>query len=84
MSTLDLIFIVYVIVLAGLLFFPVSRLIWVLSVRRLERREERRLNADEQAGQRRRARLLALICVIIFSLLFNLATLGGPSGVAGG
>lgn len=62
---------VAVIVLAVLLFFPVSKLVWVLSVRRLERRLERRLSEAERDGQRRRAQLIALLLVLPFSYLFN-------------
>ncbi len=67
-----------VVVLAALLFVPVTRLVWVLSVRRLERRAGTVLDETERAGQLRRARLVALILVILFSLLFNLAMLGAP------
>lgn len=67
-----------VVVLAALLFLPVSRLVWVLSVRRLERKTGTVLDETERAGQLRRARLVALILVILFSLLFNLTILGAP------
>lgn len=67
-----------VIVLAGLLFVPVTRLVWVMSVRRLERRTGRELDATGRRGQLRRARLIALFLVIGFALLFNAATLGVP------
>ncbi len=58
--------------LTALLFFPVSRLVWVLSVRRLERRTKRRLGEDERLGQRRRARFIAFFLVLVFSGLFNM------------
>lgn len=61
-----------VLVLAALLFIPVSKLIWVLSVRRLERRSGQPLTADARQGQRRRARFLALFAAPIFSWLFHL------------
>lgn len=67
-----------VVVLAALLFVPVTRLVWVLSVRRLERKTGTVLDETQRAGQLRRARLVALILVILFSLLFNLAMLGAP------
>lgn len=67
-----------VVVLAALLFLPVTRLVWVLSVRRLERKTGRTLEETERTGQLRRARLVTLILVILFSLLFNLAMLGAP------
>ena len=65
-------------VLAAALFLPVSRLIWVLSARRLTARLARELNADELRGQRRRARWLALPVCLMFSALFNLQLLGPP------
>ena len=52
-------YLISTVLLAALLFFPVSHMVWVLSVRRLERRTKRRLDEDERLGQRRRARLIA-------------------------
>jgi hypothetical protein len=66
-----------VVVLAALLFFPASKLIWVLSVRRLQRRTGRELSPEEVKGQLKRARILAVPVVIVFSYLFNLQLLGG-------
>lgn len=66
--------------LAALLFVPVSRLIYGLSVRRFERRTDGPLSTRELHGQRVRARLLGLFLVIVFSILFNLVTLGVPVG----
>ena len=65
--------------LAALLFLPVSRLIWVMSVRRIERRLGSALPGTERGAQLRRARVLAVFVVLAFSFLFNLQTLG-PSG----
>ncbi|MBT8420272.1 MAG: hypothetical protein KJO08_05350 [Gammaproteobacteria bacterium] len=59
------------IILALLLFFPVSKLMWVLSVRRLERRLGRELTDQERGGQLSRARFLTVFVVLIFSFLFN-------------
>ncbi|MDH3451316.1 MAG: hypothetical protein OEN20_02770 [Gammaproteobacteria bacterium] len=67
-----------VFMLAALLFIPASKLIWVLSVRRLERKTGTDLSDEQRTGQRNRARLLALFLVIIFSLLFNISMLGMP------
>jgi len=69
-----------VVVLAALLFLPTTRFIWVLSVRRLERKLERPLSEAERLGQHNRARIIALFVVIVFSLLFNASTLGLPRG----
>ena len=67
-----------VIILAAALFVPVSRFIWVMSVRRLERKSQRELTDEERNGQHRRARILALVVTVIFSILFNISTLGLP------
>ena len=65
-----------VMVLAVLLYYPATRLIWVLSVRRLQRKLGRELSEIEIQGQKNRARVIAAIVVLIFSYLFNLSTLG--------
>lgn len=62
---------VSVVVLTALLFFPVSKLVWVLAVRRLERRLGQPLSERERVGQLNRARILALVLCAIFSSLFN-------------
>jgi hypothetical protein len=62
---------VSVVVLAGLLLWPVAKLVWVLSVRRLERRLGHPLSEREQQGQRGRAWFLAIVLCSIFSALFN-------------
>jgi len=67
-----------VVVLAALLYLPVTRLVYVLSVRRLERRTGKELEEDARRGQLVRARLIGLFLVIAFSLIFNLGTLGAP------
>ncbi|MFO7642666.1 MAG: hypothetical protein R6X17_15770 [Candidatus Competibacteraceae bacterium] len=66
--------------LAVLLFFPVSKLILVFSARRLQRRLQRELEPAEIAGQRRRARLIAAVVVLVFSYLFNISFLGKLHG----
>lgn len=58
-------------VLAAMLLWPVSKLVWVLSVRRLERRLGHPLSEPERQGQRGRAWFLAIVLCCIFSALFN-------------
>lgn len=62
--------------LALMLFFPVRRMIWVLSVRRMQRRQGRELTGAELQGQRGRAGFVAVLLVVVFSWLFNLQVLG--------
>lgn len=73
-------FIFSVILLAALLFFPASKIIWLLSMRRLQRKTGREPGPEEIAGQRQRARFIAVFLVLIFSYLFNLNLLGSLYG----
>ena len=65
-------FLLSVFVLALLLFFPITKLIWVISVRRLQRKLKRELNESELAGQMTRARFISIFVSLLFSYLFNL------------
>jgi len=71
-------FLLSVLLLTLLLFFPVSKLIWVLSVRRMQRRLGRELNEGEVQGQLRRAQVIAVFLSLAFSYLFNLNLIGMP------
>jgi len=64
-----------VLLLAALLFVPVARIIWALSCRRLARKLGRELGDQERQGQLRRARVLAVMVVLVFSYLFHLNVL---------
>ena len=57
--------------LAILLFFPVSKMIWTLSVRRMQRKLKRQLTEVEIKGQKSRAQFISVIIVIPFSWFFN-------------
>ena len=65
--------------LAMLLFFPVCKLVWTMSVRRMERKLDRKLNEQEIASQLQRARFLTVFLVAPFALLFNYNVFGIPS-----
>ena len=67
-------------ILALALFFPASKMIWVLSVRRLQRKTGRELTREEIEGQKRRARFIAVPVVTVFSWLFNAQLLGVTHG----
>lgn len=73
-----------VIVLAALLFWPVSNFIWVLSVRRLERKLGKTLSENERMGQRNRARVIAVFVSVTFSLLFNMHLMSVMRSTGGG
>ncbi len=79
MSFAQLYFVASVLVLALLLFFPVSRLIWVLSVRRFQRRTGRELSPEELRGQLKRARIIALLVTVLFAILFCANLIGIPT-----
>ena len=72
-------FLVSVFVLALLLFFPISKLVWTLSVRRLQRKLNRELNETELAGQMTRARFVSIFVSLLFSYLFCLNLIGLPT-----
>ena len=63
-----------------LLFFPVNKLIWVVSIRRLQKKQGHELSTEEMDGQKSRARFIAILLVTIFSWFFNLQLLGTPNG----
>ncbi len=73
-----------VLILALLLFFPVSNFIWVMSVRRLERKLGKALSEQERQGQRNRARIIAAFVSLLFSLLFNTHLMKVMESSAGG
>lgn len=68
----------WVIVLTLLLLYPVSKLIWVFSVRRLQRKLSRELDEQELKGQRNRAWVIAAFICFVFSMLYNFSTIGVP------
>jgi hypothetical protein len=71
-------FILWVVLLAALLFWPMSKLIWVLSVRRLQRKLSRPLEEKEIAGQVTRARIISVFVSLLFSFLYNASIIGLP------
>ena len=73
-----LLFTFSVALLALLLFFPISKLVWVLSVRRLQSKRQRELSQEEINGQLARARFISLLIALLFSILFNINSIGFP------
>ena len=69
---MTLFFYASVAILVALLFFPVSKIIWVSSVRRLERKLQKTLSDEERMGQKRRAQVITLMLLIPFSWFFNM------------
>ena len=67
----DVFFLAGIVLLSIALYFPVNKLVWVLSVRRLERKYKKKLTDVERKLQLNRARFISIILVIIFSYFFN-------------
>ena len=68
-------YILSVIFLSILLYFPVNKLILVLSIRRLEKKIGQSLSDDERKNQLNRSRFISIILILIFSCLFNIEIL---------
>ena len=65
-------------ILAALLYFPISKLVWVLSVRRLEKKLVRSTTEEERQGQLARARFIGIVVALVFAALFNFNVFGIP------
>lgn len=61
----------WVVVLTLALLYPAGQLIWVISVRRLQKKLQKKLESEELQGQKRRAYIIAVVVCLAFSLLFN-------------
>lgn len=72
------IFWLWVLLLSALLFFPVSNLIYVVSVRRQQRKLNLELDGFELAAQKKRARFVAVVVCFVFSFFFNVSMIGFP------
>lgn len=72
-------FMFWVALLAVMLVYPVKEWIRALSVRRLQRKLDKELSAEELAGQNQRAWVISSVVCPIFSFFFNASTLGMPS-----
>jgi hypothetical protein len=68
----EIFYLLSVILLSILLYYPVNKLIFILSVRRFEKKIGDTLNDKELKGQLVRSRFISIILIIIFSSLFNL------------
>jgi len=68
----ELFYLLSVTCLALLLYYPVNKLIFILSVRRYEKKIGNSLSDEELRGQLIRSRFITIILIIFFSSLFNL------------
>lgn len=68
----------WVLLLTALLFIPAANLIFVVSVRRQQRKLNTELDASELAAQKQRARFVAAVVCFLFSFFFNVARIGFP------
>jgi hypothetical protein len=74
-----IVFISWVLLLTVLMFWPVSNLIWTVSVRRKQKKLQAELSEDEIRAQKQRARFISVIICFVFSILYNLSQLGVPT-----
>ena len=74
-----IIFILWVLLLTVLMFWPVSNLIWTVSVRRKQKKLQTELSKDEIRAQKQRARFISVVICFVFSILYNLSRLGVPT-----
>ena len=58
-------------VFAFLLFFPASKLIWTMRIRKAEKKMQRVTTEEERAREKKIARFIAVILTVVFALLFN-------------
>lgn len=65
----------WVAILTAALFLPAAKLIWVLSIRRLEKKLGHDMDHRERLAQQNRARFIALLLCFIFAALFNFQSL---------
>ena len=68
----ELFFYLSILILAAALYIPVNKLIWVLSVRRIEKKSKSKLNEYQRNLQKNRSRFISILLVFIFSYLFNM------------
>jgi hypothetical protein len=71
----EMYYILYVVLLSALLYFPVNKLILVLSIRRLEKKTGLSLSESERKSQLNRSRFISVILILLFSCLFNIEVL---------
>lgn len=59
------------IILGLLLYFPVRRFIYAISINRLQRKENREATEKEKSEIRKRANLIAAVIAFTFAFLYN-------------
>ena len=63
------------ILLAVLLFFPITKFVWVVRVRRFERKEGRTATEAEREKLKKSARFISAAIAVTFAFLYNKAIL---------
>ena len=69
----------WAVLLAALLFFPVRQLIWVLSVRRAEARQQGQTDEETRDRLKRRATVTSILLCLVFSVMYTLSMAPGRS-----
>ena len=65
-------------VLAIALFYPVRQLIWVLSVRRVQRQTGELPGEEARASMKRRAGVTSALLCLVFAAVYGGVMFGGP------
>ena len=66
---------VWMVILAAALFFPVRQMIWVISVRRAERDGDK--NEERRGALKKRAGVTAALLSFVFAYLYTSVMFGG-------
>lgn len=64
-------YLVWAIILALMLFYPVRQLIWVMYVRRANKQGEGRISEAEQFQLKKRASFTSIILCFLFSIVYT-------------
>jgi len=53
------------------LYYPVTRFVWVIRVRRFEKKNDRQTTAEERQVLLRQSRFISILVVLLFAFLFT-------------
>jgi len=57
--------------LALVLYYPVTRLVWVMRVRRFERKNGGKSTEEDRQRQLRQARFISILIVLLFAFIYT-------------
>jgi len=65
-------------VLGLLLYYPVTRLVWVMRVRRFERKTGQKSTEEDRQRHLRQARFISILIVMLFAFLYTRTLISPP------